>query len=208
MRIRETNLDERLDLLENIEDGKGEVFLCEKKTNRNAFHNKTVAKLTENKEATHAMLIFEDGIPRHKAERTAKRIGRTIEAFNRAIDVDIFFEVPGELFDLIRKECRTKRKGKSPNTRKYMKTQEDALRDLRTSTKQGFGIFSTNATEDVSKPLDRIYLLMRIPALNWLPRLTFRTPEMAAALIEDLIAHRRHVWPDADPIDPDAELED
>ena len=33
MRIRETNLDERLDLLENIEDGKGEVFLCEKKTN-------------------------------------------------------------------------------------------------------------------------------------------------------------------------------
>lgn len=104
MLIRETNLDERLDLLENIETGA--VFLCDKKTNRNAFHNKTVAKLTQNKDATHALLIFEDSVPRRKAERTAKKIGRTVEAFNRAIEVDIFFEVPRDLFNLIRAECR------------------------------------------------------------------------------------------------------
>ena len=105
MRIRETNLDERLDLLENV--GTGEVFLCDKKTNRNAFHNKTVAKLIQNEAATHALLIFEDTVPRRRAERTAKKIGNTIERLNRAIELDVFFEVPRDLFDLIRDECRT-----------------------------------------------------------------------------------------------------
>lgn len=105
MRIRETNIDERLDLLEKV--GTGEVFLCTKKTNRTVFHNKTVAKLMENKEATHAMLIFEDTVPRRRAERTAKKIGRTIEGLNRAIEMDIFFDVPRDLFDLIRAQCRT-----------------------------------------------------------------------------------------------------
>lgn len=105
MQIRETDFDERLDLLENIEDGKGEVFLCDKKTNRNAFHNKTVAKLMKNTEATHAMLIFEESVPHHRAERTAKKIGRTIEGLHRAIQMDIFFDVPRDLFALIRKEC-------------------------------------------------------------------------------------------------------
>ena len=104
MRIRETNIDERLDLLENIENG--EVFLCGKKTNRNVFHNKTVATLMQNEAATHALLIFEDTIPRRRAERTVKKIGNTIERLNRAIEIDVFFEVPRDLFDLIRDECR------------------------------------------------------------------------------------------------------
>ena len=105
MRIRETNIDERLDLLENI--GMGEVFLCGKKTNRNVFHNKTVAKIIQNEAATHAMLIFEDTVPRRRAERTAKKIGNTIERLNRAIEMDVFFEVPRDLFDMIRAECNT-----------------------------------------------------------------------------------------------------
>lgn len=102
----------------------------------------------------------------------------------------------------------TKRKRRSPDIQKRMKTEEDILRELRRSKRPGFGIFSTNATADVSKPFDRICLLLRIPAWKWLPRLTLRTPEMTAALIEDLIAHRRYIWPDADPIDPEADLED
>lgn len=203
MQIRETDFDERLDLLENIENG--EVFLCDKKTNRNAFHNQTVAKLMQKTEATHVILVFEERVPRHRAERTAKKIGGTLEGLHRPIEMDVFFHVPRDLFALIRKEI-TQQNSSTPN-RRYAKTQEEALRDLRTSTKQGFGIFSSNATEDVSKPPDSVYLLMRIPGLQQLPRLTFRTPEMAKRIIEDLIAHRRYVWPDADPIDPDAELE-
>ena len=53
MRIRETDIDEQLDRLQNIESG--EVFFCDSKTNRNVFHNKTVAKLTRNTEITHAL---------------------------------------------------------------------------------------------------------------------------------------------------------
>ena len=75
MRIRETDIDEQLDRLQNIEGG--EVFFCDSKTNRNVFHNKTVAKLTQNTEITHALLIFEDGIPRPRVERTTQKIGST-----------------------------------------------------------------------------------------------------------------------------------
>ena len=103
MHIRETDIDEQLNRLENIEGG--EVFFCGSRTNRNAFHNKTVAKLTQNTEITHALLIFEDGIPRPRVERTTQKIGSTIEAFNRAIDVDILFNMPRELFDRIRDAC-------------------------------------------------------------------------------------------------------
>ena len=87
-------------------------------------------------------------------------------------------------------------------------TQNEAIQFLRSSTKVGFGVFSSNADENIAAPPDRMYLLMRIPGIKDLPRLTLRTPEMAKHLIEDLIAHRQNVWPDADPIDPDAELED
>ena len=105
MRIRETDVDERLDLLENVDNG--EIFLFDRKTSRTRFHNTTVAKLMQNKETTHALIIFEEAVPRPRAMRVAKQIGKTIEAFNRAIEIDIFFEIPRELFDLIRAECST-----------------------------------------------------------------------------------------------------
>ena len=103
MLIKETNIDEQLDRLGNIEDGK--VFFCDKKTSRNVFHNKTIAKIMQNTEIRHALLVFEDGIPRPRVERTTKKIGNTIEAFNRDVDVDTIFNVERELFDLIREKC-------------------------------------------------------------------------------------------------------
>ena len=105
MHIRETDIDERLDLLEKVDNG--EIFLFDANTSRNRFQNKMIAKLLQNKEATHALLIFEETVPRDRAMRIAKKIGKTIEAFNRAIEIDIFFEIPRELFDIIRTECRT-----------------------------------------------------------------------------------------------------
>lgn len=87
-------------------------------------------------------------------------------------------------------------------------TQNEAIQQLRSSTKPGFGIFSTNADENLAAPSDRVYLLMRIPGRKDMPRLTLRTPEMAKQLIEDLIAHRRNVWPDAEPVDPEIDVED
>ena len=87
-------------------------------------------------------------------------------------------------------------------------TLNEAIQHLRSSTKASFGVFSSNATENIAAPPDRVYLLMRIPGTKDLPRLTLRTPEMAKRLIEDLIAHRRNVWPDAEPIDPEVDVED
>lgn len=105
MRIRETNIDERLDQLENMDTENSGIFLCDKKTGSNVFHNKTVAKLMQNKGITHAILIFEDTVPRLRAESIAKKIGDTIEWFNRAVEIDIFLNVQRELFDMIREEC-------------------------------------------------------------------------------------------------------
>ena len=102
MCIRETDIDEQLERLENIEEG--EIFCCESEANRNAFHNKTVARLMQNKDATHALLVFEQGIPRSRVQRTTQKIGSTIEAFKRNIDVDILFNMPRDLFNMIRAE--------------------------------------------------------------------------------------------------------
>ena len=105
MLMRETDVDERLDLLENIEDG--EVFMYDGNTNRHRFFNKTVAKIVQSKEMTHALIVFEVSVPRPRAERIAKKIGRTVERLQRAIEIDVFFEIPRELYDLIRAECST-----------------------------------------------------------------------------------------------------
>ena len=103
---------------------------------------------------------------------------------------------------------KKRRKLKSSRLRGRTFTQDEALKQLRSSTKPGFGVFSTNADENIAAPPDRVYLLMRFPGMKVLPRLTLRTPEMSKRLIEDLIAHRRNVWPDAEPIDPDVDVED
>ncbi|MYC75718.1 hypothetical protein F4X10_08150 [Candidatus Poribacteria bacterium] len=87
-------------------------------------------------------------------------------------------------------------------------TQEEALKQLRSFTKAGFGVFSSNADENIAAPPDRVYLLMKVPGLRNMPRLTLRTSEMSKQLIEDLIAHRSNTWPDAEPIDPDVTVED
>jgi hypothetical protein len=107
MLIRETDVDERLDMLENVQDG--EVFMYDGKTSRNRFHNKTVAKIMQNKEMKHALIVFLETVPRQRAEQIATRIGNTIERLQRPIEIDIFFEIPCELYDMILAECDIQR---------------------------------------------------------------------------------------------------
>lgn len=103
-----------------------------------------------------------------------------------------------------------RKQGRKPKNRLKGRTftQEDALRFLQSSTKQGLGVFSSNADENIAAPPDRVYLLMWIPGQKFLPWLTLRNPDMAKQLIEDLITHRRNVWPDAEEIDTEGVLED
>ena len=102
MRIRNTDIDEQLDRLENIENG--EVFFCDKKTSRIVFHNKTVATLTQNTEIQHALLIFEARVSEKNIRRTATKIGTTLERLNRDIQIDIIGSVDRELFDMLQQE--------------------------------------------------------------------------------------------------------
>jgi len=103
MLLRKTDINERRERLENIEDS--EIFLYDKETSGIAFRVKTVATLLQNKHATHALLIFEDSVPLARAERIVKKIGRTLERFNRVVEIDIYFQVAPELMDIIREEC-------------------------------------------------------------------------------------------------------
>lgn len=103
MRIRKTDINERKKRLENIENS--EICLCDKKIGPQAFHNKTVATLMQNKDTTHALLIFEDSVPIPRAERIVEKIGRTLEAFKRVVEIDIYFQVAPEQMNIIREEC-------------------------------------------------------------------------------------------------------
>jgi len=103
MRIRKTDINERKKRLENIENS--EICLCDKKIGPQAFHNKTVATLIQNKDTAHALLIFEDGVPIPRAARIVEKIGRTLEAFKRVVEIDIYFQVAPEQMNIIREEC-------------------------------------------------------------------------------------------------------
>ena len=104
MHIRKTDIHERRERLEkNIDTS--EIFLCDTKTSRIAFTIKAVATLLQNKDATHALLIFEEGIPLRVSERTVKKIARILEGFNRVVEIDIYFQVAPELMSIIREEC-------------------------------------------------------------------------------------------------------
>lgn len=100
------------------------------------------------------------------------------------------------------------KKRRKRDSKVEVNSQESALAKLRSSSKLGFGVFSSNSDDDTSSPPDRIYILLRMPTLKFLPRLTLKTAEMSKNLIEDLIAHRRNVWPDAEPIDPDVRFDE
>lgn len=61
--------------------------------------------------------------------------------------------------------------------------------------------------DDADKP-DEIQMIWHVPGAPYAQRLTFREPDPLGALIEQLIAHRNFVFPDADPINPNTQLED
>ena len=63
------------------------------------------------------------------------------------------------------------------------------------------------APDDGGKP-DEIQMIWHVPGAPYASRLTFKEPTQLGALIEQMIAHRNYVFPDADPIDPNAQLVD
>ena len=52
-----------------------------------------------------------------------------------------------------------------------------------------------------------IQMIWHVPGAPHASRLIFKEPDQLGALIEQMIAHRNFVFPDADPIDPNVQLE-
>lgn len=59
--------------------------------------------------------------------------------------------------------------------------------------------------DDGEKP-DEIQMIWHVPDAPYASCLTFKEPHQLGALIEQMIAHRNFVFPDAEPIDPNAQL--
>ena len=51
-------------------------------------------------------------------------------------------------------------------------------------------------------------MIWHVPGAPYAQQLIFKEPEQLGALIEQMIAHRNFVFPDADPIDPDTQLKE
>ena len=82
---------------------------------------------------------------------------------------------------------KRKSKNQQSKSRVSVETQKEALARLRASLQSVFGVLSSSDDED------QMYFITKVPDLRVMPRLTINTPEIAKALIEDLITHRRNV---------------
>ena len=60
---------------------------------------------------------------------------------------------------------------------------------------------------DTGEKPDEIQMIWHVPGAPHASRITFKEPVGLGALIEQMIAYRNFVFPDADPIDPNTQLE-
>ena len=66
------------------------------------------------------------------------------------------------------------------------------------------GAFATNHTD-----VDEVHLILRSDNENTpVGVMMFKSPNSIGFLIEELIAYRKHVWPDAEDINADARVQD
>lgn len=61
--------------------------------------------------------------------------------------------------------------------------------------------------KEAKLPAEQVHFLIIIDEEMKLG-LRFKSPDTLGFFIEELIARRKSVWPDAEPVDPDAELEE
>ena len=98
--------------------------------------------------------------------------------------------------------------GKNGNGTHPEKKQHFEQREVSDPTeiqRNGISILAVGP-DDGSKP-DEIQFIWHVPGAPFAQRLIFKEPEQLGALIEQMNAHRNFVFPDAEPIDPNAQLE-
>ena len=93
--------------------------------------------------------------------------------------------------------------GTHPKKKQHFERRE--VSDPTMIRRDGISILAVGP-DDGSEP-DEIQFIWHVPGAPYAQRLTFREPVGLGALIEQMIAHRNFVFPDAEPIDPNAQLE-
>ena len=95
------------------------------------------------------------------------------------------------------------------NRTEQEKEQHFERREVSDPTEiQRNGISILAVGPDNGEKPDEIQMIWHVPDAPHAQRLTFREPTELGALIEQMIAYRHFVFPDADPIDPNAQLEE
>lgn len=97
-----------------------------------------------------------------------------------------------------------KRDGNGTHRKKKQHFEQREVSDPAVIQRNGISILAVGPDDD-SAP-DEIQMIWHVPGAPYASRLTFREPVALGALIEQMIAHRNFVFPDAEPIDPNAQL--
>ena len=95
--------------------------------------------------------------------------------------------------------------GNGTHPKNKQRFEQREVSDPTVIQRDGISILAVGP-DDGSKP-DEIQMIWHVPGAPFAQQLTFKEPDQLGALIEQMIAHRNFVFPDAAPINPNAQLE-
>ena len=99
-----------------------------------------------------------------------------------------------------------KRNGNRTRQKQKPTFEQRAVSDPTDIQRNGISILA--AGPDTGEKPDEIQMIWHVPSAPYAQRLTFKEPTQLGALIEQMIAYRNFVFPDADPIDANAQLKE
>ena len=99
----------------------------------------------------------------------------------------------------------SKHNGSRTGREKEKHFERRAVSDPTEIQRNGISILAVGP--DTGEKPDEIQMIWHVPGAPHASRLTFKEPVGIGALIEQMIAYRNFVFPEAAPIDPDTQLE-
>ena len=123
----ESLTDERLDYLEQVEGGC--AFFCEANDNPTRFIQNTVAEILADENHKHIVIYFRRTVALKKAKNINRRVSIAVRAADRTKKVEAIYEVPTDLFALLKQECNFGERERSAAIHAFISTL-DALRQV------------------------------------------------------------------------------
>ena len=99
----------------------------------------------------------------------------------------------------------SKHNGNATRREKEKHSERRRVSDPTDIQRNGISILA--AGPDTGEKPDEIQMIWHAPGAPYAQRITFKEPVGIGALIEQMIAYRKFVFPEAAPINPDTQLE-